>query len=143
MCFRHPASVLAILLLATPIAVTGGESSASMKIRGVITTSCKKGSRPKITKEPFQPRDGPLPIRVNAPLAYRRRPAEGADKNTTHHAKTDQTRALPPLIIACKNADICGAKAMSAIPPIGAYSRSKVFAGNQRLLFFGQLLTVN
>jgi hypothetical protein len=81
-----------------------------MKIRGVITTSCKKGSRLKITKEPFRPRDEPLLIRVNAPLEYRRRPAEGADKNTTHHAKTDQTTALPPLIIACKNADICGAK---------------------------------
>jgi hypothetical protein len=100
MCFRHPASVLAILLLATPIAVTDGESSASMKIRGVITTSYKKGNRLKITKEPFRPRDEPLLIRVNALLEYRRKPAEGADKNTTHHAKTDQTRALP-LVRTC------------------------------------------
>jgi hypothetical protein len=70
---------------------------------------------------------------VNAPLEYRRRPAEDADKNTTHHAKTDQTTALPPLIIACKNPDICSAKrACPLYPPIASAKADR--AGQQTLL---------
>ena len=84
-----------------------GESSASMKIRGVITISCKKGSRLKITKKPFRLRDEPLLIQGECPLEYRRRPAEGADKNTTTTPRLIRRRRFP-LIIACKN--ICGAK---------------------------------
>jgi len=55
-----------------------------MKIRGAIATS--PNSLLKIPKELkiFRLRDEPLLIPVNAQLGYRRKPVEGADKNTTH-----------------------------------------------------------
>jgi hypothetical protein len=31
---------------------------------------------------------------VNAPLAFQKKRAEGADRSTTHHAKTDQPAAF-------------------------------------------------
>jgi hypothetical protein len=62
-----------------------------MKIRGAIATP--RNSRLKITKEPqlFRLRDELLLIPVNAQLEYRKRRAEGADKNTTHHPKINQS----------------------------------------------------
>src|SRR6516165_7307439 len=33
-------------------------------------------------------------VLVNAPLAHQRKLAEGADRSTTHHAKTDQPEAV-------------------------------------------------
>ena len=35
-----------------------------------------------------------MPVLVNAPLAFQRKLVEGADRSTTHHAKTDQPAAV-------------------------------------------------
>jgi hypothetical protein len=77
--------------------VTGGESSGPMTIRGAIVTP--RNSRLKITKEPqlCRLRDELLLIPVNAQLGYRKRLAEGADKNTTHHPRINRSPGIFPV----------------------------------------------
>ena len=63
-----------------------------MKIGGAVT-SWMTSRCVKITKHPqfyiTRPREELLLIQVSAQLDSRKRPAEGADKNTNHHAEID------------------------------------------------------
>ena len=94
---RLASGLIRIPLLAIRLLGTGGESSGPMKTRGAIATP--RNSRLEITKQPqlFRLRDEPLLIRVNAQLGYRRRRAEGADRNTTLHPRINRSPiTLPP-----------------------------------------------
>src|SRR5262245_27611632 len=88
---RLASGLIRIPLLAIRILGTSGESSGSMKTRAATATP--RNSRLKITKEPqlFRLRDELLLIPVNAQLGYRKRRAEGADKNTTHHPRINRS----------------------------------------------------
>ena len=93
---RLESGLIRIPLLAIRLLGTSGENSGPMKIRGAIATP--PNSRRKITKEPqlFRLRDELLLIPVNAQLEYRKRRAEGADKNTTHHPRINRSpRTFP------------------------------------------------
>ena len=94
---RLESGLIRIPLLAIRLQGTSGENSGPMKIRGAIATP--RHSRLKITKEPqlFRLRDELLLIPVNAQLEYRKRRAEGADKNTTHHPRINRSSGAFPV----------------------------------------------